>query len=279
MVDAVKVAAVQMVSGADLEENLNRAEALIRQCHQQGARLVVLPEVFALFNLSKQAELGQKERDGAGPVQQFLARCAKQYQCYLLGGSIPIADAPGDARPFAASLLYNRDGQLIGRYNKIHLFDVDVKDRQGSYRESDSFRAGDTPVCLPTSFASIGMSVCYDLRFPELYRIYFQAGADILVVPSAFTQLTGQAHWMALLRARAIENACYVIAANQGGAHGPKRETYGHSCVISPWGEILSCVEKGEGIALAEFDADYLADVRRQIPVRQHQRFFVPEPD
>lgn len=276
MPEHVKLAAVQMVSGPDLEANLASAESLIQQCHQQGAGFVVLPEVFALFNLSKQAEQGQRECTD-GPIQQFLARCAKQYACYLLGGTIPIADAPGDSRPYAASLLYDPSGEQIGRYNKIHLFDVDVKDRQGSYRESDSFRAGDKPVCVRTDFASIGMSVCYDLRFPELYRVYFQQGVDILVIPSAFTELTGKAHWMPLLRARAIENSCYVIAADQGGVHGPKRETFGHSCIISPWGEVLSLVEKGEGIAIAEFDAQRLAEVRQQIPVRQHQRLFVAD--
>lgn len=270
-----RVAAVQMVSGNDIDQNLREAEALIRNASERGASFIVLPENFAVFDMDLQRAVGRQEAGSERPVRRFLSRCARQYSCWLLGGTIPICDKGGESRPFSASLLFDSQGEELARYNKIHLFDVSVKDSQGSYQESKTYCPGEAVVTVPTPFGRLGLAVCYDLRFPELFRLMFQDGVDILALPSAFTYATGAAHWMPLLRARAIENTCYIVAANQGGRHSLKRETYGHSVIISPWGEVLDCIGSGPGIAIAPFDKSTVEDQRKNMPTGEHQRFFV----
>ncbi len=272
------VATVQMVSDDRLERNLERAEQLVCQAVEGGAQFVVLPENFAVFGANAQLRVGELESTDRGPLRRFLSGLAKQYGIWLLGGTIPICDHPDDSRPYrpySASLLIDDKGHELARYNKVHLFDVCVNDQQGRYAESDIYRAGNAVVVQETPFGRLGIAVCYDLRFPELFRLMFQQGVDIIALPAAFTQVTGQAHWMPLLRARAIENSCYVIAANQGGFHSSQRQTYGHSCVISGWGEVLTEIVQGEGVALADYQLDALQEQRRQIPTGLHQRFFV----
>jgi len=277
-----KVAAIQMVSTGSLDENLASAGRLIARAAEQGAALALLPEVFAVLEGGPMREFG--EREGAGPIQDFLAGQAAAHRLILVGGTIPLITRPDrregdpdwlieDGRVRPACLVFDADGRRMARYDKIHLFDVEVEDRQASYSESRSYEPGEELVTVATPLGLLGLSVCYDLRFPELYRALFHRGAEIVTVPSAFTYVTGQAHWESLLRARAIENQCYVIAAGQGGRHNARRETWGHSMVIDPWGRVLDEVaEPGEGIALAEIDPGQVAAVRRRMPIASQVR-------
>ncbi|WP_234418395.1 carbon-nitrogen hydrolase family protein [Dongshaea marina] len=236
MEDSFRVAAVQMVSSPQLEDNLARAYALLKKARQQGAELVVLPENFALFSSAQLVDYARAECEASGAIRSLLSRSARELGIWLVGGAIPIADSPDPQRVYSSCLIYDDKGELRARYNKIHLFDVDVADATGSYRESASYYPGSEVALVETPFGRMGVGICYDLRFPELFRQLFNLGAELVVLPSAFTRVTGQAHWMPLLRARAIENQCTLIAANQGGIHDPLRETYGHSCIISGWG-------------------------------------------
>jgi len=273
----MKVAAVQMVSGADLEVNLQQAKTLLQDAASQGATLALLPENFALMSTVKLQAAGQAECDGQGPVQQFLAEQSQALGLWLVAGSVPVSARP-DGTPLPdrirqSCLVYNPAGQQIARYDKIHLFDVDVADGHASYRESDSIEPGPVEaVCVDTVAGKLGLSICYDLRFPELYRLLVEQGATLLTIPAAFTEVTGQAHWHALLRARAIENQCYVIAANQGGRHGKTRVTYGHSMIVSPWGEVLAELAEGPGVVVAEIALDEVERIRRDMPVQAHRR-------
>ncbi|HQY69461.1 MAG TPA: carbon-nitrogen hydrolase family protein [Pseudomonadales bacterium] len=272
----MRVAAVQMVSGEDIGHNLERARALIATAASGGARLVVLPEAFACYGSADAGALAGAERDSAGPLRSFLAATAREHGILLVGGTIPVAgEAPG-ARPHAACFLYAEDGSELARYDKIHLFDVDLPDAQRRYRESDSYAPGERLVCAPTACGMLGLGVCYDLRFPEMFRALGQRGMDVLALPSAFTRLTGEAHWHVLLRARAIENQVYVIAPDQGGRHSATRETWGGSVIIDPWGRVLASAASGEAVIAAEVDAAVLRDARERLPVRAHQRFYVP---
>jgi len=270
-----------MVSTASLDENLAAAERLLAEAAKQGAKLVLLPEVFAVLEGGPMAPFGEEQ--GAGPIQEFLSQQAKHHQITLVGGTIPLVSRPGrnpgdtdylltDGRVRPSSLVYGPKGELLARYDKIHLFDVKVADQQADYSESKSYEPGEELKTVSTEVGQLGLSVCYDLRFPELYRSLFLQGAEIVTVPAAFTRITGEAHWESLLRARAIENQCYVIAAGQGGRHNEKRETWGHSMIIDPWGSILDQVETGEGIAIAEIDLDTLKSVRTRMPIRQQIR-------
>lgn len=278
---AARVAAIQMVSTAKVEENLAAAGRLLQQAAEQGADLALLPEVFAVLEGGPMAPFGEAE--GSGPIQEFLSSQAKTHGMIVVGGTIPLLTRPGrspdaddyrltDGRVRPASLVYGPDGQLMARYDKIHLFDVTVADRQAAYSESRSYEGGDEIVSLNTELGHLGLSVCYDLRFPELYRQLFQRGAQLVTVPSAFTRVTGQAHWEVLLRARAIENQCYIIAADQGGKHNAKRETWGHSMIVDPWGKVLDVVDKGEGVAIAEIDLQQLADIRQRMPLAEQTK-------
>ena len=272
----VSVAAIQMVSSDQVEQNLRDTELLVTQAAEQGAQLVVLPENFALLSSSKSRETGMKETTPDGPVRSFVADLARRRQLWIVAGSIPITVRPDGAamesRVRAACFVYDSQGNEVARYDKIHLFDVDVADDFGSYRESDTIEPGDAVRTVATPFGCLGLSICYDLRFPELYRQLLQRGAEIITVPSAFTAVTGAAHWEVLLRARAVENLCYVIGANQGGRHSKTRETYGHSMVVDPWGRMLASREKGPGVVMASLDRGYLEELRQRMPVIKHRR-------
>ncbi|MFZ2451839.1 MAG: carbon-nitrogen hydrolase family protein [Methylovulum miyakonense] len=265
-------AAIQMVSSPDVETNLLAAGQLIADAAKAGAKLVVLPENFALMGLHELDKLKVKEVDGTGPIQDFLAAVAKQWSVWIIAGTIPVA-GDADDKVRAACLVYDDNGGRVARYDKVHLFDVSVPGTDEVYRESASIEAGQGRVIVDTPFGRIGLAVCYDLRFPEFFRTMSQQDVDILVFPAAFTAETGAAHWEVLLRARAIENLCYVIAPNQGGVHGNGRKTFGHSMVIDPWGQVLACVEQGPGFAIAGIDPNRLDQVRGAFPVLNHRRF------
>lgn len=276
------VAALQMVSTDDVQANLAAAGRLVAQAAEQGASLVSLPENFAVLDGGPLREYAEVEGDAGAPLQRFLADCARNCRLFLVAGTIPLISRPAprglepemidDGRVRSASLVFGPDGDLLGRYDKMHLFDVDVADRHSRYRESNRFEAGGEVVVVGTPLATLGLSICYDLRFPELYRRLRDRDAELITVPSAFTRVTGQAHWEPLLRARAIENQCFVVAADQGGVHNASRETFGHSMIVDPWGEILARHESGEGIALATLDLDRLHALRRSMPVSSHRR-------
>jgi len=274
--DRFKVAAVQLVSSADIDRNLAAAAHWIARAAEAGAKLVVLPEAFALFISNEQRRLGVAEAGPQARVRPFLAEQAARHGVWLVGGTIPLLE-PGGQRPHAACLVFDDQGRELARYDKMHLFDVDVTDSQGSYRESDVFCPGAGAMVVPTPFGVLGLSVCYDLRFPELYQWLRQQGAELIAVPSAFTRRTGLAHWLTLLRARAIETQCYVIGANQGGLHNAKRATSGGSAIVDGWGEVLAEAPFGETCIVAEVDRERLRAERRAMPVAQHRRFTVTQ--
>lgn len=271
MTDIVRVAAIQMVSTADVESNLNIAGDLIRQASEQEAQLAVLPEYFPIIGDDERDKLQCQEEFGNGPMQDFLADQAKQSGIWLMGGSIPLKSHRED-RVTNSCLLFNPKGECIARYDKIHLFDVYVGDDKESYNESNTMLAGDKIVVAETPFGNIGMSICYDLRFPELYRRMIEKNVVIITVPSAFTQTTGRKHWEMLLRTRAVENLCYVIAPNQGGQHSGIRKTWGHSMIIDPWGEVLDSMKMGAGLICADLDLDRQRELRNSFPALQHTR-------
>ena len=262
-----------MVSGADLKANLTAAHELLAQAAGQGAELAVLPEYFCLLGQRDHDKLAVQEALGTGPVQDFLAEQAQRHQMWIAGGTLPLStSAPTHVRN--SCLVYGPDGQAVARYDKMHLFRYD--NGREAYDESRVLQAG----ASPSQFAlasrdghtwQVGMSVCYDLRFPELYRSYAARGADLLLVPSAFTHTTGQAHWEVLLRARAIENLCFVAAAAQGGTHPSGRRTWGQSMLVDPWGTVLAQQAQDPGVVLAELDAAHLTQCRSQLPALQHR--------
>ncbi|MFM7785548.1 MAG: carbon-nitrogen hydrolase family protein, partial [Gammaproteobacteria bacterium] len=219
--------------------------------------------------------LGSAERGEGGPLRAFLSGLARAHGIWLVGGTIPVL-GEGE-RPRAACILYAPDGSERARYDKIHLFDVDLPDRQGSYRESDRIEPGTRIVTADTPFGVLGLAICYDLRFPEFFRVQFQRGMTLMVLPSAFTRITGEAHWHALLRARAIENQCWVVAPNQGGRQSATRESYGGSVIVDPWGRVLASAGTGEAVLLAPLDPAVHAEARGRLPVDAHQRLRVPD--
>lgn len=269
-----RVAAIQMVSTNDLQHNLQRAEVLIAQAAEQGARLLVLPETFAMFSAREQAALGLQEMGEAAPIQRFVAQLARRYGVWIVAGTLPVADGVSE-QVYAACLVFDDQGKEVARYHKIHLFDVNVNDQQGSYRESDTFKPGSQSVVIDSPVGRLGLAVCYDIRFPELFRVMFHEGVDVVAVPAAFTLHTGEAHWLPLLKARAIESQCYVIGANQGGAHGKRRRTSGGSVIIDAWGNVLAEAPRGEACVVADMDQQQLADIRRNMPMAEHIRFDV----
>ncbi len=265
-----RVAAVQMASGPAVPANLDEAARLIDAAVTDGARLVVLPENFAIMPLNDADRTAVAETDGQGPIQDFLAAQARRHRAWLVGGTIPLAaNDPDKVR--SACLLFNAHGERVARYDKIHLFDVSL-DNGEQYQESRRFEPGDETVVADTPYGALGLAVCYDLRFPELFRRLLDHGAELFAVPSAFTAHTGQAHWEVLVRARAIENLVYVIAAAQGGHHANGRETHGDSMIVSPWGEVLARLARGAGYAIAECDRARLQGVRANLPSIRHRR-------
>lgn len=268
----MRVAALQMTSGPEVAANLAQAGALLEEAAANGVRLAVLPENFSFLGLRDADKRAVAETDGAGPVQDFLAATARRLGLWIVGGTIPLRNGT-DGRVAAASLVYDADGARVARYDKIHLFDVDIPGRTETYRESANVAPGAHPVVLDTPAGRLGLSVCYDVRFPELYRHLSGAGAQLLSVPSAFTAPTGRAHWETLLRARAIENLCYVIAPAQSGIHPSGRETYGDSMIVDYWGRILKRVPRGRGCAMAEVDLALQDNVRASFPALRHRTF------
>ncbi|MDY6921570.1 MAG: carbon-nitrogen hydrolase family protein [Pseudomonadota bacterium] len=277
----IRVAAIQMVSRFDVEANLSSAESLLQQAAAEGVQLAVLPENFAVLDSGNLYQWGEQERQQKR-FTGFLAEQARRHRMQIVGGTVPLRERP-DGTPVsgqrvrAASLLLDQDGSTLARYDKLHLFDAAVGDSQGQYQESSIIEPGDRWVTSPAVCGTLGLTVCYDLRFPALYQRLAAAGCDLITVPSAFTYHTGQAHWEALLRARAIENQVFVIAPNQGGEHSSKRRTWGHSMILDPWGEVLAQGESGPGLVIADLDLERLAEVQTAMPVRQHQRFTTAE--
>ena len=275
----MKIAAVQMVSSPDWAHNRDAAAGLIAEAAASGARLVALPEYFCLLGRRDSDKLALAEDAGAGPIQRFLAETAARHGLWLVGGTLPVKAGTAD-HVLNRCAVYAPDGREAGQYEKIHLFAYD--NGLESYDEGRTLCAGGQPVALELADASgplpggrplrVGLSVCYDLRFPELYRALMSPPCDLLLVPSAFTFTTGQAHWELLLRARAVENQCYVLAPAQGGKHENGRRTWGHSMVVGPWGEVLAVRPEGQGVVMAELDPAHIAQVRQQLPALGHRR-------
>ncbi len=266
MKNSLKVAAIQMTTGVSLTENLNAAADLIGEAASQGAQLIALPEYFCLLGKNETDKLHIAEQPGEGPIQSFLSETAKHYGIWLSGGSIPLV-SPVAGKVFNTQLIFNPQGQQIARYDKIHLFSFS----RGSecYDESRGIVAGASIQRVQTPVIDLGLSICYDLRFPELYRALGQV--DLMLVPSAFTYTTGQAHWEVLLRARAIENQCYVLAAAQGGVHANGRRTWGHSMLIDPWGDVVGVLGEHAGVVSGTIDPMRLIEVRQALPALKHR--------
>jgi nitrilase len=271
------LAALQMVSGHQLQDNLKAAAALLQQAAEAGVKVAVLPENFAVLASDQMLPCGQQEAGNQSVIRAFLAQQAKILKLWIVGGSLPLALRPDGSvmadRVRASCLVFNDLGDEVARYDKIHLFDAQVDDAHGHYCESDTFEAGDQVITVDTPAGRLGLAVCYDLRFPELFRALRDKGADWVCLPSAFTWKTGNAHWHALIRARAIENQLYVVAAGQGGHNSSQRRTYGHSLICDPWGSVLAEVnEDGPGMATATLDKHWLDQLRQQMPVWSHRR-------
>ena len=267
-----KCAAIQMASSPNVSSNLIETERLIAEAVQAGSKLIALPENFALMGQTEFDKINNKEQDGSGPIQDFLASTAKKYAVWIIAGTIPIADSDNKDKVLATCLVYNDLGERVARYDKIHLFDVHVPGTEEIYRESDTITKGTEPLVIDSPFGKLGIAVCYDLRFPELFRTLQEQGMEVLILPSAFTEKTGAAHWELLLRARAVENLCYVIAPNQGGFHVNGRQTYGHSMIIDPWGTVLDCKKTNAGFVSADIDLTRLHKTRESFPVLQHRQ-------
>lgn len=265
-----KIAAIQLTSSSDLNENLDKISNWVKKAAEEAASLVVLPENMLMMGQTETDKLNIAEAFGEGSIQAWLSNLAIQHKIWLVAGTLPLK-SPDKNRVTASSLVYNSEGHCVARYDKLHLFDVCV-DSDERYEESKTIFPGKEIVCLSSPVGKLGLSVCYDLRFPELYRALFKKGAEIMTVPSAFTEKTGKAHWEVLLRARAIENFSYVIAANQVGQHSNGRKTYGHSMIVDPFGKILAERPDGEGVITAEIDLNYLHRLRENFPVHLHQR-------
>jgi predicted amidohydrolase len=275
----MKIAAVQMVSTPRVDTNLEAARRLVGQAAREGAGLVVLPEYFCFMGRSDRDKLAIAEPLGDGPIQRMLADAARAHRVWLIGGTLPITvdgdrAGTGDSdRVMNANLVFSPRGERVARYDKMHLFAFD--NGRERYDEGRTLESGRAPVAFDADGWRVGLSVCYDLRFPELYRALMRPPCDLLSVPSAFTHTTGAAHWEVLLRARAIENQCYVVAAAQGGTHENGRRTFGHSLIVDPWGEVVACRrEDGDGVAVAALDRERIDDVRRQLPALEHRRSF-----
>ncbi|MCO7224056.1 carbon-nitrogen hydrolase family protein [Pleionea sp. CnH1-48] len=268
---SLKVAVVQMCSSTDVSDNLAFVEQLAKEAWHKGAEWLVLPEYFPLFAKREQDKMSIVEKAGSGPIQHRLEQLACQYKLWIFAGSMPIAS--GDVeRPFSRLSVYNNKGLQCAHYDKIHLFDVDVDDGHRTYRESANTLPGDQPVSCDTPWGKVGLAICYDIRFPELFRVYAEEEVAFVVLPAAFTVTTGRAHWEVLLRARAIENQCFILAAAQSGRHQNGRETWGHSMIIDPWGDTVAELEQESGLLICELDIHRLTEVRSQMPVLTHRQ-------
>ncbi len=262
----VKVAAIQMSSSPHVTSNLTEAERLITLAAEQGAKIVVLPEYFCIMGVKDIDKVAVREKAGDGTIQRFLARMAREHKIWLIGGTVPlVSNYPSKVRN--SCLVYNDKGEQVARYDKIHLFGLDLGTEH--YHEENTIESGDQIIVVDTPFGKIGLSVCYDLRFPELYRAMGEV--DMIIVPAAFTETTGKAHWEPLIRARAIENLCYVVASAQGGYHLSGRETHGNSMIVDPWGVILDRLPRGSGIVIANVNRDYQKSLRQSLPALKHR--------
>ena len=259
-----------MNSGPDVAHNVGVAGQLLADAAAAGARLAVLPENFAIMGAREADRLAVAEAPGGGPIQDAMAELAQKLSLWIVGGTLPIRGrAPKHVAP--ASIVFDANGRQVARYDKIHLFDVDIPERKESYRESATFEPGKEPIVVDTPVGKVGLSVCYDMRFPELYRRLSEQGAQLLTMPAAFTVPTGQAHWEVLLRARAVENLCYVLAAAQWGRHANGRETYGDAMIVDYWGRVLGRQPTGTGVVVAEIDLAAQAGVREGFPALRHR--------
>jgi deaminated glutathione amidase len=278
-----------MTSTPEVEANLAMARGLLERARAEGATLAALPENFAIMGRKEADKVEVAETPGEGPIQAFLGHCARELGLWIIGGTIPLRVQNESQRVASASLLFDDQGRCQGRYDKIHLFDVvipnrdrptgDAPRRDERYRESATVAPGSQPTVLPTPLGRVGMAVCYDVRFPELFRVLQEQGAEILSLPSAFTAPTGKAHWELLMRARAVENLCYVLAPAQSGIHPNGRETWGDSLIVDPWGQVLSRVtEAGPGLAVAEIDRTVQRELRERFPALSHRRFTIAPP-
>jgi len=266
---SLRAACIQMCSGDDVDANLINAGEWLKQAAEQGAELALLPENFAFMNTDDASKHEVVEPEAQSRVLDYLSRRAREYSMAVIGGSVALThEDSGKIRNACA--VFSHRGDLLGMYDKIHLFDVDLENE--SYRESDTIVAGDTPVLVKVKDYNIGLSICYDIRFPELYRCYADAECHILTVPAAFTVPTGMAHWETLLRARAIENQAYVLAAAQWGEHPGGRKTWGHSMMIDPWGDVMVKQEEGEGVIVADLDMAFLRRIREALPALKHKK-------
>lgn len=265
-----RVAALQMSSSADVGRNLATAGRLLGEARERGAVIAALPENFAFMGHDEADKLAIAEDDAGGPVQSEIAGLARQLGLWIVAGTVPLR-VPGEARVAAACLVFDAEGRRVARYDKIHLFDVDLPNGE-SLRESHAYEAGSSAVLVETAIAPVGLTICYDMRFPHLYRDLAKAGAKLFTVPSAFTVPTGKAHWHVLLRARAIETGSFVLAAAQGGLHESGRETYGHSLIVSPWGEVLAEAGTDPGVVMAAIDLAEADQARARIPALSHDR-------
>lgn len=264
--NAIKVAGIQMASSPNVSSNLIEAERLIKLAADQDAKIIVLPEYFCIMGLKDSDKVKVREEEGSGPIQRFLSKMAKKHKVWLIGGTVPlVSNSPRKVRN--SCLVYNDKGKQMARYDKIHLFGLDLGTEH--YHEENTIESGDEVVVVETPYGKIGLSACYDLRFPELYRAMGEV--DMIVVPSAFTETTGKLHWETLVRARAIENLCYVIAPAQGGYHLSGRETHGNSMIVDPWGVVLDRLPRGSGIVIASINTQYQDSLRKSLPALKHK--------
>ena len=264
-----KIAGIQMASGPNVTANLSEAEKLIEIAVEQGAKLVALPEYFAIMGMKDTDKVKVAEKEGQGPIQQFLAHIAQKHEIWVIAGSVPLQSETQD-KIYNACLVYDDQGILVARYNKIHLFGLNLGNE--TYHEEKTITPGNQVVTVDSPFGKIGLSICYDLRFPELYRAMGEV--DLIFVSAAFTETTGKAHWESLIRARAIENLCYVLAPAQGGYHTSGRETHGNSMIVDPWGVVLDRLPRGSGVVIASINRDYQTSLRKSLPALQHRTIF-----
>lgn len=266
-----KIAGIQMASGPNVNANLIEVDRLINLATDAGAELVVLPENFAIMGMKEQDKVQVAEDLGEGTIQEFLSEHAKKYGIWIVGGTIPLKSSdPNKVR--AACLLYDDKGEVKAHYDKAHLFDVHIFQSDENYNESETIEPGDEIIVTDTPFGKLGLAICYDLRFPEMFRSMADLGVELIAIPSAFTAVTGKAHWEPLVRARAIENQCYVIAAGQGGYHVNGRESYGDSMIVDQWGQVVDRLGSGSGFVLANYDREQIRKVRKTFPVLEHRK-------
>ena len=258
-----------MASGPNVSANLSEAEKLIEIAVEQGAKLIALPEYFAIMGMKDTDKVKAAEKEGLGPIQQFLSGMAKKHEVWLVGGSVPL-QSDNQEKIHNACLVYNDQGKQVARYDKVHLFGLNLGNE--TYHEEKTITPGKQVVTVDSPFGKIGLSICYDLRFPELYRAMGEV--DLILIPAAFTETTGKAHWESLVRSRAIENLCYVLAPAQGGYHTSGRETHGNSMVVDPWGVVLDRLPRGSGVVIASINRDYQSSLRKSLPALQNKTIF-----